>query len=79
MSGIKWEEPQEVTSGPGRKSEYAAVVNELKRNPGRWAVVAEDVAPSMAGYLKRRYGVEVTTRGVKNGKAEKVFARWPEA
>lgn len=78
MAEIKWEEPSEPAKGPGSGQRYAALVAALKENPGRWAVVAENAPATVAGYLKRRYGLEVTTRGVKNNRAEKVFARWPE-
>lgn len=78
MGEIKWEEPQPVSARNRRSSTYAPMVEELKKRPGQWAVVAEDAAPTITSYLKKVYGVEATARGVKNGRAEKIYARWPE-
>lgn len=78
MTEIKWEEPESAKSGPGRKGRYEEVTKLLKASPGKWALVAENVSHSVAGYLKVRYGLEVTAREVKDGRAAKIYARWPE-
>lgn len=74
MSDLKWEEPPSApNSGPNRK--WAPVVEQLRANPGRWAFVAEGGGMSIVQTLKRYDGVEVTTRGQKNGKAD-IYARF---
>lgn len=78
MSEIKWETPAAAASGPGSKSRYAGIVEQLQARPGQWAVVSENASPTITRYLRDRYGLEAMSRGVKNGRAEKIYARWPE-
>ena len=71
---IKWEEP--TPSGKNR-NKWLPIVEELKEHPGDWAVIAEDVTANLGPMLKRTYpNLETTSRGVKGGRAEKVYARW---
>lgn len=72
---IKWQEPPTPVRGKNRN--WPGVVDELKKRPGEWALVAEDVAASTASYLKT-LGAEATMRGVKNNRAAEMYARWPE-
>lgn len=73
---IKWEDP-----GPrnrkGATGKWAGIAAELKKRPGQWALVAENVFTS-AAVSPRNHGLEVTCRNVKNNRAEKMYARWPE-
>ena len=74
---LKWEEPEPWTTVSTRYRYWVHVVEELKRNPGHWALVGEDVTSSVMALLKK-YGCEATTRGTRNGRAAKIYARWPE-
>ncbi len=74
MGIISWEDPS-LRRG-GRASEFYSIVEELKKNPGQWAVVAEDKPTSTQTYLRKRYGLEVTCRGIKGSRAAKIYARW---
>lgn len=80
---IKWEEP--TPNGRGNKPlrDWAGIAALLRDRPGEWAVVAEDVSTSVASNIKqgRHRGFdagefEVTCRGVKNSRAEKIYARY---
>ena len=77
MTEIKWQEPPAATSGKAARRKYDAIVEQLKQRPGQWAVVAENVSPTISAYLKSRYGLETTTREVKNNRAKAIYARWP--
>ncbi|UOR02014.1 hypothetical protein MUN77_01390 [Leucobacter allii] len=73
--GLLWEAPPKTRRG--RESTWDPVVAELKTRPGEWAVVKQDCSASTADYLKRTYpGLEVRSRGVKNSRAERIYARW---
>jgi hypothetical protein len=78
MGEIKWEDPASAKRGPGRKPMYDLLVAQLKLRPGVWAVVAENVSPNTVTHLKKMYALEATARGIKGGRAEKIYARWPE-
>ena len=66
---IEWEDP--TASSHGKAREFAA---ELAKRPGKWALYStvknQNTAGSVANYLKRVYGLDVTTRG------KKIYARW---
>lgn len=75
MTALKWEEPPATPHGRGRAF-WPSLLRELDTRPGQWAVVAEDVAASVASYLKKTYPeYEFTLRGVKNNRAEKLYGR----
>lgn len=75
MSELKWETP-DVARGKGMRGRWPAIIEQLKERPGEWAVVDEDASPNITTFLKSRYGVEAVARGVKNGRAERIYARW---
>lgn len=62
----------------GRPSKWAAKAEQLRANPGRWALLIEggDTAGS-AGLLRRNYGLEVSARKRPDGKFD-IYACWPE-
>lgn len=71
---LKWEEPER---SPALRNKWLPVIEGLKARPGEWAVIAEDASANLGPMLKRTYvNVETTARGVKNGRAAKVYARW---
>ncbi len=56
---IRWEEPRASKRGPGdgrgRSRRYAAIADQLRQHPGRWAVVAEAASPgtsALASHIK---------------------------
>ncbi|QAB16988.1 hypothetical protein Leucomu_02815 [Leucobacter muris] len=80
MTEIKWQEPEPTrtgrsSAGAGR---WQQVAKELRKRPGQWALVGEDVAASTAAHLKKM-GLEATLRGMNNGRAAKLYARFPAA
>lgn len=73
----RWEDP-----GPGRSREnigpWAAVVEDLHRHPGWWALVAEDMpSRQVTEYLKRRYKVEAVSR-INDDGTFRIYARVPK-
>lgn len=75
MTEIIWEEP---SGGSTRQyKDWAPIVRELKDNPGRWALVATDVAKTTAAFLRTRYGLEAAARGHRDGRVEKLYAPLP--
>lgn len=76
---IKWEEPGEETRGrKGGTGRWQKVADMLRENPGEWALVAENEWQAGAMAALKKYGCEVTCRGVSHGKAEKIYARYVE-
>ena len=72
---IKWEEPP-TTDGDNN---WGSTVQELKANPGKWALVRENFLSTAAYAAGRHYGLEVKFVGIDaKGKASKVYARYPE-
>lgn len=81
---IRWEEPSKLHGQDSPdKAKWGALADALHEKPGEWALVAENVSPGGYRTHLTRRGLEVTTRGVKAGRAEKVYARaiplpdWP--
>lgn len=72
---IRWEEPPVSVNG-----RWHEVVEELKRNPGRWALIEEGLTEkygeSSLRASFRRWGCQVKTRRLEGGTS--VWARWPE-
>lgn len=79
--GLKFEDPGVRSNA---KNDHTNVASELRANPGEWAVVAEDVSPTLAQLIKNGKLVayrpagsfESVTRGISNGRAAKVYARY---
>lgn len=75
---INWKEPP---PRPSRiESQNAAILAELKKNPGRWALLLPDRSSSGAGGGWKKLGCEVTASR-KNPGEEKakydIYVRWP--
>lgn len=83
MSVLRWEAPppppRNTSHGKPRGAavrKWGLVAQELEMRPGQWALVAEDVALSTYGTL-RKYGLEVVTRGQHGSRVDRIYARWP--
>lgn len=76
MSPLRWETPPTSSRGRGRAPAIDAVVEELKANPGKWALVREDAASNARTPFVKR-GCEV--RNVTKADSHRVtlYARWP--
>lgn len=75
QTAVRWEEPDR-SPGDGRNA-WPSRLAPLRERPGSWAVVAEDVAASTGGRLKKDYPeYEFTNRGIRNNRAEKLYARY---
>lgn len=73
---MEWEEP------PPKRTKWDLFVEELKKHPGRSAVVKRDVAHSSSSPVSqlRKMGVEVTTRKTAETDEHEcwtIWARWP--
>lgn len=77
MAVLKWQDPPSKQTGTS--GNYDADIEELKRNPGRWALIKEDWKTSSPPGAFRQNRCEVTTRRNKDGKTWKVYARFPLA
>jgi hypothetical protein len=81
MSELKWQDPP-----PGRRlggkvgaQRIDADVEELKANPGRWALIAESVtSPVLLSYRKRGCEVRISTVKPKPNARYDIYARWPK-
>lgn len=76
---IEW---KESPPRPSRiESQNAAILAELKKNPGRWALLLPDRSSSGAGGGWKKLGCEVVSSR-KNPGEEKakydIYVRWPE-
>lgn len=71
---IVWAEPPRTTK------KWGPVLDALRANPGRWALIAQNVSHGQASYFKSK-GFEVSSKtaelGYKKGNAD-IYARWPE-
>lgn len=80
MSEIKWQEPPADARG---RDKWGPVADELRAQPGRWALVAEGVSASMSTAFKRGRIIafqpagsfEAVTRNVVDGRAD-IYARY---
>lgn len=82
---IKFEDP-EPSRRRGLQNPWPEIADELRRNPNRWALIAEDYWASLGSFIRsgtykdfRPAGsFEATARKVnqKTGKAERIYARY---
>lgn len=74
MVEMIWKEPP-----PAVSSEKAAVLAELKKNPGKWALVQRAMASSSATAPWSKLGCEAVYRKSEDQpKKFDIYARWPE-
>lgn len=84
MDAIKWGAPP-VRERKGRplSKKWLSIAEQLKTNPGEWAVVAENVSPSYAALIRSgglrafesgKY--EAVSRGIENNRAKEIYARY---
>lgn len=74
MVEIIWKEPP-----PAVSSEKLAVLTELRKNPGRWALVQRAMASSSATAPWVKLGCEAVYRKSEDQpKKFDIYARWPE-
>jgi hypothetical protein len=81
---IEWRDPPENKPKQGRNAgSVKALVEELKKHPGKWAAVRSEPKSdvkklnSPSSYLRYKYKVEVTVRIEDDEKTVTLFARWP--
>lgn len=60
--GMKWQDPPRSERGPARSQEMDEMADELKRNPGRWALIREGVAIGSSSAAYKRRGLETAFR-----------------
>lgn len=76
-STVDWGAPPPVQRGK-RKSKYDPIIEELKKKPGKFAMVMTNVNSASAKFLTQR-GCKITTRSVGDGTTRvNVWAMWPE-
>lgn len=76
MVEMIWKEPP-----PAVSSEKAAILAELQKHPGRWALVGKDKSSSAAADPWKKLGCEATYRRTNPGDKKPlydVYGRWPE-
>lgn len=76
--GLVWKEPPPRRSGVS--AAYDGVIEQLKDNPGKWALVTDEWSTSAAPAALAKAGCEVTCRRIKDSNPKKfeVYARYPE-
>ncbi|KQR02503.1 hypothetical protein ASF72_10745 [Arthrobacter sp. Leaf141] len=71
---VQWQEP------PGRSGgkfyDYTSIIEQLKANPGKWALVVPDWKTSASPGRFRKEGCETTSRQNADGKTWSVYARF---
>lgn len=81
MKTLQWKEPPPAESNRGLHAETREIIDQLKANPGKWALVVESATSSGATTRWKKRGCEATIRRAEkvNGKYRyDVYARWPE-
>lgn len=78
MVELKWQDPPSRIKKP-RTSIYADVIQALKANPGKWALITDDWRATSAPAAFRQAKCEATTRRNDDGKRWSVWARFPLA
>lgn len=82
MTDIVWEDPPDRVRGTPRPSKWNLVVEELKRHPGKWALVATGGEhPGSHGNRAARLrslGCEKVQRRQPDGSFA-LYERWPES
>lgn len=73
---LEWKEPPTGVGRGNNRGRWAKIAEQLKERPGEWALVARDEWVSNSTTSLQKYGCEATCRGVVNGKAEEVYARY---
>lgn len=85
---ITWEDPkpsrrksQEVSLVPEKSmAKYKDYVEELKKNPNRWAIFKQEVSPTYSTRLKAAYpGIETACRRKQSSDGKirfDIYARW---
>lgn len=79
MVELKWQDPPSRSGG--KSNDWDLVIEQLKANPGKWALVAADWGYSAPPTAFRQQGCEATARRNKGQEGEKktwsVYARSP--
>lgn len=66
-----------ASSRRGRQSKWITVVDQLKANPGQWALLVPSTKnASTAAYLKGQYGLDATIRKVDEDGNVAIYARF---
>ena len=80
MTAIQWEDPK-FTAPSSRHSQKTEVMEELKKNPGRWARVSDHPTSATAKTIRRRLVRQFPEHEFRcetqEGKGV-VFGRYPE-
>ena len=82
--GTVWESPSNTHMGRPPSADYSELAEELRRHPGQWALVGENLSVSIGSHISSGRikafqpagSFEGAVRGSKNGRAQKVFARY---
>jgi len=78
-----WEKPTPRLGRPP-SANYSALAEELKKNPGEWALVGENLSISIGSHISSGRikafqpagAFEGTIRGVEGSRAKKIYARY---
>lgn len=75
MSDVRFGTPPLVSRQ--RRSKWGQITETLAKNPGKWALVGENVNTGMAHYLRHQYGCEVMLRDrLESGRYAQMWARY---
>ena len=73
MVEMKWKNPPSRSS---RGTQYDEIIEELKKHPGRWALISEDWKTSGPPSRFKKAGCEATCRANKESKTWSLYARY---
>lgn len=75
MVEIKWQDPP--SRGGGTGVNYDPIIETLKQNPGRWALISDEWKTTAPPSAFKQRGCEATARRNKGSKTWSVYARYP--
>lgn len=73
----RWEDPPPANRVTDESRAFIALVETLRAQPGRWALIWPAAKSGGVSMSLKRYGLEATTRALGNGRIA-VYARYPK-
>lgn len=77
---VRWvDELPPKRTGTDQSRGWGRIVSQLKKQPGRWALLMSNTSSRHWGDVVDRYGIELAVRKNPGGDTWNVYGRWPMA